>query len=88
MTAETPPTPVSMRFRNMAESIDHNDGRMPFAGACVIVPPQDGGDPVEVLLLDRKADPAQFWATVLSRVQMQINALNDAQARGNIVRKY
>lgn len=75
---------VSKRFRRMAESIDHNNARaepMPFAGAVVIVPPKDGGDPVELLLLDEKADPAQFWATVLTRVQMRINEVQEAQQK-------
>lgn len=81
-------TPVSMRFRNMAESIDHNSGHMPFAGAVVIVPPKDGGDPVELMILDEKSDPAQFWATVLTRVQMRINEVQEVQSKASQVRKY
>lgn len=79
-------TDYSDRFRRMATSIDHNNTRhnpMPFAGAVVIVPPKDGGDPVELLLLDEKADPAQFWATVLTRVQMRINEIQDAQQKAS-----
>lgn len=78
------PNTHSDPFRKMAETIDHahyTANAMPFAGAAVIVPPQDGGDPVEVLLLDRKADPAQFWATVLTRVQMRINEVQEAQSK-------
>lgn len=88
---EGDPTPQSDPFRKMAENIDHahyQTNAMPYAGAAVIVPPQDGGDPVEVLLLDRKADPAQFWATVLTRVQMRINEIQEVQSRASQVRKY
>jgi hypothetical protein len=84
IVTDEPATTVSDRFRRMAESIDHNDARanpMPFAGAVVIVPPKDGGDPVELLLLDEKADAAQFWATVLTRIQMRIAEIQDQQQK-------
>lgn len=70
----------------MAESIDHmgrsgesTANELPFAGACVIVPPAGGGETVEVLLLDEKADPAQFWATVMTRIQMRLKDLETVQ---------
>lgn len=85
------PNAHSDPFRKMAETIDHahyTANAMPFAGAAVIVPPQDGGDPVEVLLLDRKADPAQFWATILTRIQMRIAEIQDVQNKTGQVRRY
>lgn len=81
-------------FRKMAERIDHNAPTTPvtivppaqgvpvsstFGGAAVIVPPAQGGEAVELLVLDAKGDPAQFWGTILTRVQMEVRQLEDKQ---------
>jgi hypothetical protein len=66
----------SDRFRTMAERIDRNPSE--FGGACVIVPP-GGGDPIEFLLVDPNSDLAQFYATIQSKLQMQLEALKDKQ---------
>lgn len=58
-------------FSNMAARIIHNEGAK-FGGACVIVPP-GGGKPVELLVLDAAEDEGQFWATILTRIQVAIN---------------
>ena len=71
------------RFRQMAERIDHNSPPhldAAFGGAAVIIPPNQGGKPVELLILDASSDPAQFWATVITRINMVVSEL-DAQAR-------
>jgi len=64
------------QFRTMADRIDHNQGST-FGGAAVIMPPDNGGDPVELLIIDAKADPAQFWGTILTRAQMEVQKLQD-----------
>jgi len=53
----------------------------PFGGACVIVPP-GGGKPVELLMLDTAEDEGQFWATIMTRIQMAINE-NDQKKQVN-----
>lgn len=68
----------SEQFRKMAERIDHN-AEATFGGAAVIVPPAQGGETVELLILDAKGDPAQFWGTILTRAQMEIQGLQDKQ---------
>lgn len=74
------------RFRRMGDRIDHNAPMSPeqpnamFGGAAVIIPPANGGRPVELLLLDASSDPAQFWATVQTRISLVVSEL-DAQAR-------
>lgn len=64
----------SERFRKMAERIDHNTDSG-FGGACVFVPPSGAGDPIEILMLDNAADPAQFYSTVATRIQITLERL-------------
>lgn len=69
---------VSTPFRKMAEQIEHNAGAG-FGGACVIVPPANGGEPIELLMLDPKGDIAQFYATIQSRITVLLQKLEDQQ---------
>lgn len=64
------------RFTAMAISIVHNAGNN-FGGACVIIPPANGGEPIELLILDLKADPAQFWATIKTRIEIKLAELDE-----------
>ena len=68
---------IAARFTNMANVITHNDDTG-FGGAFVIVPPKDGGDALETLILDTKQDAAQFWILLQSKCQAQIAALDSA----------
>lgn len=75
---ERPKNEAAERFRQMAAAIDHNaDGT--FGGAVVIIPPANGGEPIELLILDLKADPAQFWATIKTRIEIKLAELDDRQ---------
>jgi hypothetical protein len=58
-------------FTKMAERIQHNEDAT-FGGACVLVPP-GGGKALELLMLDTAEDEGQFWATILTRIQVAIN---------------
>jgi len=58
----------------MAERITHNADAK-FGGACVLVPPGTG-KPVELLVLDAAEDEGQFWATILTRIQMAMDEKN------------
>jgi len=70
------------RFRKMAERIDHN-ADAGFGGACVFIPPSGMGDAIEVLILDSANDPAQFYSTVATRLQIALDKLtNQAQVAG------
>ena len=64
----------SVAFKEMAVKIDHNV-HSTFGGAAVIVAPD--GDKVELLLLDASADPAQFWGTVSSRIEIILENYKD-----------
>lgn len=71
---------VSDRYRLMADRIDHNADAA-FGGSCVIIPPPGGGDPIEFILLDLKSDPAQFWATITSKIQILLKELEMRQGQ-------
>jgi hypothetical protein len=58
-------------FQVMAGRITHNADAT-FGGAVVIIPPGDG-KPIELLMLDAQGDEGQFWATILTRIQVAIS---------------
>lgn len=82
---DKPNTP-SDRLCRMAEQINRNAGST-FGGAVVIIPPDQGGEPIEILILDSQGDPAQFWGTVTLRVQAGINQLEEQRKQGFGVRR-
>lgn len=75
---EQPRFEAPERFRAMAHDIEHN-GSAKFGGAVVIIPPPNGGEPIELLMLDLKADPAQFWSTIKTRIEIKLAELDQAQ---------
>lgn len=81
-------TETSDRFRQMAARIEHNAPISPdspnamFGGAAVIIPPANGGRPVELLLLDASSDPAQFWATVMTRIKITTDEIETKARQG------
>ena len=75
---ETPKNEAAERFRVMAARIDHNDPTT-FGGAVVIIPPANGGEPIELLILDLKADPAQFWSTIKTRIEIKLAELDEGR---------
>lgn len=66
----------SISFTKMARRITHNEDAK-FGGAVVIVPPF--GDPIELLMLDGAGDQAQFWSTILSRIQVVMQNLQEKE---------
>ena len=70
-------TDIADRFTKMAAALKHN-ADAGFGGAFVLVPPRDGGDALETLILDNKQDAAQFWILLQSKCQAQIAALDSA----------
>lgn len=71
---------VSDRYRLMADRLDHNADAT-FGGSCVIIPPPGGGEPIEFILLDLKSDPAQFWSTVSTKIQIALENLKQQQGQ-------
>lgn len=76
---------LSDAFRKMADAIDHNDGKLPFGGAFVIVPPSNENEPphpLSLLILDTTNNPAQFWGTLKAKADLTIRQLDDVQRMG------
>lgn len=73
---------IAARFRAMADAIELNkDG--PFGGAFVVVPPADGGDVLETLILDNRQDPGQFWLFLKTKSETEVNAVDQKARAGN-----
>jgi len=75
---DRPEAKQSEPFSEMANAIKHNAGQA-FGGAVVIVPPEGGGEPISLLMLDSKGDVAQFYGTISSRIQMIVQDLQEKQ---------
>ena len=65
-------------FTRMATRIAHNVDTE-FGGAVCIVPPKNSGDNIELLMLDAQGDPAQFWSTIATRIQIIMDGLRDKE---------
>jgi len=70
------------RFRAMATAIELN-GADNFGGAFVVIPPSDGGDILETLVLDSRQDPAMLWMLLKTKCDMELTKLDQAQRSGN-----
>jgi hypothetical protein len=64
----------------MAARIDKNDPA-DFAGAMLLVPPE-GGEPIELLLVNPARNLAMFWSTVSAMVQVAAREFEE-RARSN-----
>lgn len=81
------PSTAPARFRAMADAIERNDGTSDFGGCFVIVPPAEGGDPIETLILDSKQDLAQFWNAVITKCQIMLADVEQKQRQGSAFRR-
>lgn len=77
---------ISDLFRKMADDIDRNAGAG-FGGAFVCVPPTNGGEAFQTLIVGEGADPSDFWVMLKSKSQAQINAVDAAQRSGQAFRR-
>ena len=66
------------RFRAMADAIELN-GITTFGGAFVVIPPTEGGDALETLVLDSKQDPVMLWMLLKTKCETEITALDQKQ---------
>jgi len=81
---------ASKLLREMADQIDRNEDSG-FGGCFVIIPPDGGGKPISVLLLDSSQDAAQFWGLISPKAQMALqdlmNQTKNSQAGQSFVRR-
>jgi hypothetical protein len=74
------PEAFAKLFDEMAAKIRLNKDNA-FGGAFVIIPPpENGGEPIQTLILDSKQDAGQFFTLLKTKAEAQILAL-DHQAR-------
>lgn len=69
------PTEIAARFRAMADSIERN-AEGSFGGAFVVVPPADGGEVLETLILDNRQDATQFWIFLKTKSETEISQVD------------
>lgn len=69
-------------FIAMAQRIERN-ASSDFAGAVVIVPPSDPNDAagrtIETLFLDRAPNPAIFWSTLKTAIDIVLGELQEKE---------
>lgn len=63
-------------FTAMAEKMQLN-GENQFGGAFVVVPPVNGGAPIQTLILDAAQDPAQFWGILKVKCDIMLATIDD-----------
>lgn len=74
---------ASDKLERMAARVQTNFGNA-FGGVVVIVPPAGpqggfGGDAIELLMLDESGNPAQFWSTLKTRIDMTLSELQEKE---------
>lgn len=67
-------------LRKMADLMDRNADQ-PFGGAFVVIPPENGGEVLEMLVLDNKRDAAQFWSTLKTKCEIQVTELDEQHSQ-------
>ncbi len=70
---------VADHFRAMADQIERNVD-LKFGGAYVIIPP-GGTEPISVLVMDTKEDPAAFFNLLEWRIKNEMALIDEQQRR-------
>ena len=65
---------AALAFQRMTDRINKNRDA-DFGGAVVIFPPENGGDPVDMLMFTKQA-PAAFWILLKTMVEARIVELD------------
>jgi hypothetical protein len=69
---------LSKPFVDMAALIDLNNTDN-YGGSFVIMPPGEDAKPSVMLILDNSGDAATFWGSVMTRVQIALEELKQAE---------
>lgn len=75
------PTDTAELFFQMSERLKRNTAEA-FGGAFVVVPPAEGGDPLNTVIFDSKQDPAQFWMLLKTKCDIALGQLDQKQRAG------
>jgi len=71
---------LAQRLRALADKIELNDPAA-FGGAFIILPPPNGGDVIETLILDGQQDAAQFYILLNGRITKAIEGLDSSRTQ-------
>jgi hypothetical protein len=82
MPTDTVEQTPDLPFQVMTQRIVHNAGA-DFGGAFVVVPPAEGGEVLNTLLLDSRQDPVQFWILLKTKCETEIANLDQKQRGAN-----
>jgi hypothetical protein len=66
--------PAAEALRRMADHVERNAGAG-FGGCVVIVPPEGGGDPIELLTICDTPDLTQFFGNISARITARVTEL-------------
>ena len=77
---------IADRFRQMADRIEKNSDE-PFGGCVMIFPPGENPEPVELLWLDVKTDPAQFWGAIRGKCDFAMVEVSNQARTGMAFRR-
>lgn len=69
-------TNAAAPFAEMADRIKANT-EADFAGAFVVCPPE--GEPLTLLLLDNRKNPAVFWSMLKSHAEIALNEMAERE---------
>lgn len=58
-----------------------------YGGAFVIVPPKDGGEVIETLILDSGQDAAQFWGLLKIKCELALAQIDEQQRATQVWRR-
>ena len=72
---------IADRFRRMADDVERN-ADAGFGGAFVVVPPENGGEPFDTLILGASKDPGDFYVLLTSKCKTEIAAVDAANRQG------
>jgi hypothetical protein len=69
---------IADKFRAMADHIEKNVDS-PFGGVAMIIPPKDGGEPVEFFQIDPKPSIPEFWGLIRTKCDIAVAEYQNAQ---------
>ena len=75
---ERPPNHAAEALRRMADHVERN-AAAGFGGCVVIVPPEGGGAPIEMLQICDTPDLTQFFGNVSARITARVTELQALQ---------
>lgn len=65
-------------FRSIADRLETN-ASVEFGGAFLVIPPTNGGDPIDGITVTSTPNPVVFWSSLEGQIELAINTYKSAQ---------